>query len=533
MKRLALVLALLFPIIASAQYVSSGLIYPDGIEPGDPSVCEAPGGKTCYWVDCDASSDGTGTYASPFWGFETVFGYYDSGASYVLGSARGGDYIYVKGSCLPSVSSDTATGPYQLVRIGRAAQMGTAAEPVVIKSWRGESQAVFDGEYRTTLGTQIRTENSPNAGLIRVEQSAAANSYIKIQNIKIYRYHTTGIRVEPNTEGVTIQSVTCQDGRVDQNAGTGGCFSRNYNASLVFSDDFSYNYFVDNNHTCNTYVGDADANCPTSTNDGTVTLTTEPAASTGSVANIHHNLDENSTKFLHEKHNGNVTVNVYQNYISAPDIAFHLRAKQTNIYDNVIVTPTSYVFELDPENETLNVSLSAYNNSIYMTSGKLMYSLDNWNDDGTIEVYDNAIKSTSTSTPFFSLAPYAGQYFVRASFTMDHNYFDVPSVVQTSFSCFGPTSAGASCTTRNFADTKTELGDSTSSVTDPLFTDPGSEDFNLQVGASSRTAGRSGGYLGAIDPGSPVSTPTPTPTPTPEPVVITSGLTSIFRKGQK
>lgn len=491
--------AILSPLTALAQYVSSGLIYPDGIEPGDPSVCEAPAGKTCYWVDCDAGADGVGTYASPFWGFETVFGYYDSGASYIQGSAVGGDIVYVKGTCEVTGSKDDATGPYKQVRIGRAAQMGTSSAPTIIKSYKGTAQAVFDGEYLKVLTPQVRAENSPET-LIRVEQSATGNSYLKVQNIKFYRYHTNGIDVKYNTEGVTIQSVTCEEGRVDP-TGTSGCFARQYNTAIVYADDFSYNYFLNNDNICDTYVGDTDtgSGCNLGTNDGTISLTTEASASNGSTVNIHHNRDVSSAKFIHEKHNGNVTVNVYQNYSSDTDTFIHLRAKQTNIYNNVITGTSTYVLEPDPENETLNVSFNFYNNSVYMTAGQLMYDIEIWNDDGTIAIYNNAIKSTSTTTPFMSLANFSGEYFVRASFTMDHNYFDVPSAVQTSFSCFGPTSAGAGCTTRNFADTKTELSDSTSSVTDPSFENASGGRLQLTPSSSARTAGRSGYYIGAIE----------------------------------
>jgi hypothetical protein len=494
--KVLLTCALLSPLTALAQYTTSGLIYPDGVEPGDPSVCEAPAGKTCYWVDCDAVSDGTGTYASPFWGFETVFGYYNAGASYIQGSAVGGDIVYVKGTCGVTGSEDDATGPYKQIRIGRAAQMGTSSAPTIIKSYKGTAQAVFDGEYDATLATPVHSTNAPDT-LIRVEQTATGNSYLKIQNIKFYRYHTNGLDVKYNTEGVTVQSVTCEEGRVDP-TGTSGCLARQYNTAIVYADDFSYNYFLNNDNNCNTYVGDADSTCTVGTNDGTISLTSETSASNGSTVNIYRNRDVNSTKFIHQKHNGNVTVNIYENYSSDTDTFIHLRAKQTNIYNNVITGTTTYVLEPDPENETLNVSFNFYNNSVYMTAGQFMYDIETWNDDGTIAIYNNAIKSTSTTTPFMSLANFSGEYFVRGSFTMDHNYFDVPSAVQTSFSCFGPTSAGAGCTTRNFADTKTELGDTSSSVTDPSFTNAASGNLMLTPTSSARTAGRSSAVIGAI-----------------------------------
>jgi hypothetical protein len=87
-----------------------------------------------------------------------------------------------------------------------------------------------------------------------------------------------------------------------------------------------------------------------------------------------------------------------------------------------------------------------------------------------------------------------------ANYTEDHNYYYVSSASQDYFSCLGPATAGGACTHRSFADHKTYVSDTTSSINNPDFVNVGSGDFTLNTGSSAKTAGRLSGYIGAIEP---------------------------------
>lgn len=523
---LPLLVLLVHTAPAWAQYTSSGLTYSDGIEPGDPSVCEAPGGNTCYWVDCDAVSDGTGTYASPFWGFENVFGYYNSGSSYILGASTvaGGDYVYIKGTCEVTGSTDTATGPYKQIKIGRVAQLGTSSEPTVIKSWRGTAQATFDGEYDSTLSPAAQYSSNEPTELISVNPTVSGG-YIKFQNIKIYRAYAAGIRVNTNVTGSKVESVTFQEGRVDQ-TGTNGQLARNCNSASVVCDDYFYNnWFKDNDSICNTYGGDPDSDCTLSNNDGSLTITAESYTNASSVINIYNNLFENNAKAVHQKHNGNLRVNIYENSFDTATKLLHLRDKDTHFYYNIVRNVSDAVFEHDVESESVGVGITAYNNSIYIpTGGKLLGDNVIYTSNGTFVFYNNAVESASTTTPFITLGAFIGETFDPADWTSDHNFFYVPGAVQTTFSCLGPTVSGTTCTNRSFSSTMTYLSDASTSVTDPSFTDAAGGDF--EISGAALTASRTGSWIGAQEPGSGGPTPTPSPSPTPPPTIAAANVFS-------
>ena len=157
---------------------SLGPRFAGGIEPGDPSKCEATPPSRCYWVDADAPSGGNGSFASPYNSFEAVVGSIN-GSNYAQGSIAGGDYLYLRGTFAPPATDD----PSRLLRMlfRRASQGGTRENPTVIKSWRGSPRAVFDGQHRTN--DMIVFAGMPSFRVANLEIATRSNG----------RWHACGI----------------------------------------------------------------------------------------------------------------------------------------------------------------------------------------------------------------------------------------------------------------------------------------------------------------------------------------------------
>jgi len=173
--------ALALFIAATPTITAAGLLYPDGIEPGDSSVGEAPTGNRNWYVDSAAPDGGDGSYLHPYNSFEKVVGWSSPDTSYHPGLLRGGDVLYVKGTFL---GSKNAEGTHNtVILLARAAQGGTADKPTIIKSWRGKPRAVFEGEFA-------------RQDMIRVYGSEAAFfGAIKIQNLEVTHAKSRGINI--------------------------------------------------------------------------------------------------------------------------------------------------------------------------------------------------------------------------------------------------------------------------------------------------------------------------------------------------
>ncbi len=514
-KFLSILVLLLVPISVEAQYTSAGLTYPTGNDGLTPGTCYAPGGKSCWWVDCDAGSDGTGaSAASPAWGFEGILGYYSAG-SYIQGSAVGGDHVYVKGTCEVTGSEDDATGPFKQIIIARAGQLGTQAEPLVIRSWPGVTRAIFDGEFDDTLSTPADATNHPIYLIGVYPTSAPSAKAIRIENIKVTHARRAGINCGYSGSTVAycdIHSVEFDDNVIDPN----GLY-----APLLLdggATDFTQAHtvrncrFTNNYRNCNTDGGNisGDATCTPADNDGAINL----YAGTGGVGNgttdISDSYFENNTKHIRDKQNGAMTANVYDNWFgSSEGEALYNRhtawVVHHNIFDMGAGAQYLMVVTDDPAPATKARSLEFYNNSAYVIDRliDIQPGVGAYTDYLTWTVYNNAIQATGSTGRIIVIDQEGGatnNTFTTAKWTSDHNYINVAAASQTNFSCLAPATSGSACTQRTFAQTMTYLSDASSSVTDPLFTDATGDDFSLQSGASSRTAGRAGSYIGAIEP---------------------------------
>jgi hypothetical protein len=489
---------------AGAQFTSAGLQWADGIEPGTPGTCET-GCASCQHVNCNAVSDGDGSYASPFYGFEKLFGYFNSSGNYQLGSARGGDCVYVAGTCGVTGSSDTATGPFKQIRMARAVQYGSTSAPLIIKSELGTTRAIFDCEYASDLSPAAQdATNKPTVAIYATDSNNTAGKAIVIQNILVKRCHGSGIKLGGSggsISNIIIKNVEFADNKLTS-TGTDGALSFPLAEQLV-NVEIVNNYFHGNipgNPACY-------PTCALQGNDGSLNILSEQSASDGTVANIHDNWFQNDSRPVHQKHNGNATVNFYNNLIDTAENAFYLRAETSNIHHNIILNvPT--ILRTSGENLGSSVDTSFYNNSVITLTQLLHTETPDWTDAGYFHLYNNIIYSPYSSTQMMDIARYSTQSFSLAHMIDDHNYYYVGSGSQANFSriCL---SSGCS-TDRSFGETMTYISDTTSTVTDPAFMNVGGGDYSLGALSPARTAGRGGSdaaYLGAIDPGSPTPGP--------------------------
>lgn len=105
------------------------------------STCSSGSGST-YWVDCDAASDGTGTFASPYQDFKHLtYYYYTTTPPAGHHSVTAGDCIRVKGTC--DVKTDTGVQYGEAVMSLRNNTDGTAETPIVITRWPGATTALI------------------------------------------------------------------------------------------------------------------------------------------------------------------------------------------------------------------------------------------------------------------------------------------------------------------------------------------------------------------------------------------------------
>lgn len=471
MIRKILFAILFLPLLAQAQdYDDPGLIWADGIEPGTASTCEATGGSTCYWVDCDAVTDGDGSFANPYWGFETVAGYMNGG-SFVQGSLLGGDFLYVKGTCDSAESTEDATGPLKVLKIKRAAQYGTLTHPTVVKSYKGTSRAIFDMQQDTAIVSAIELEDA----------TEAAGKYVHIQNVLVQDYYNRGIDCHGPT-GCSLYNVEIKDGKANGDGVLGSAvFFAEGTQAYTHSVDRSY--FHDNNVSPS---GGAN-------NQGSICLLSETTADAASVFNVTNSKFENEIKGIRHKHNGVITNNVVGNLFLNNDQAMYLRADTTVAHNNVMVNTTDWVFDMCSENLSTKVDLTAYNNTVYTSPRFVQTSCAPQDEDHHLTLYNNIFDDTSTSGVILGLATNSAEGFGLDDIIHDHNMYNIGSSAQTSF-------MERENTVRSFTNSMSDFSDSTSAVDDPEMTNPAGGDYSLDADSPARTFGRSSLYVGAIDP---------------------------------
>lgn len=457
---LALVL-LLCASYSQADTYSPGLLYPTGVEPGNPSQCEAPSGKKCWWVDAGAPDGGNGTYSSPYNSFETVVGRMNGG-DYIAGQISGGDYLYVKGTFRASQHNEASNN--MTIHFARGSQGGTPSQPTVVKSWRGSPRAVFDGEYQLIDLIRVRAlSGSPNNGVV-------------IQNIEVTRANGRGIYIDENVKNAEIVSVVVHDGKGDGIMGVGG-------GVLVAATSLQHLYTIKNSVFYNNKVNKTGSD----NNVGGISILSEGSAQSGSKVTVVNNVIYDEIQAIRHKHSGNVLTEAYYNEIRDCNNGFFIRAFDNDIHHNVI-NNCSVGFYFDAENQQGNQNSEVYHNTIYSTPVAVDTGYETTGYQRNINFHDNAYYDDSQAQGVLTLGRWGSDQFNLAYWTSSKNYYYNSGSSSFLFHQGTP---------KSFSSAMSYIGDSGSSSQAVQFENAAQGDFRLADGSPGIGAGTGGSDIGA------------------------------------
>jgi hypothetical protein len=443
----------------------AGLLYPDGVEPGDPAMCEAPAGNKCHWVWSEAPSGGDGSFERPYNGFEAVAGYVDNQGGYVTGRIRGGDFLYVRGVFKASAHVEGVHNTS--VELARVSQSGTPDRPTVIKSWRGHPRAVFDGEYRRLDLVTVR-------GL-----STSVFDAVRIQNVEVTRAQGRGVNINEWVLNADIAGVFVHDGMGDGILGTGG-------GILLRQTNALHRHTVRNS----VFYGNRRNQNGGDNNVGGISILSESSAETGSTVELFGNLISDEVNAVRHKHSGNVRTHAYANVISSSTNAFYLRAYADNDLHHNVIQNVDTVFQCVAENQNGDFRGRFYNNTVVGSRGLVDTGFNTTAFLRAIELHDNIFLNLPAGDAVLSLGRFSSNVFSLNGWSSGGNLYHVnPSV---------PGFLYHQGTPRSFTQAGPYLQDDSSFMGDPLLRDSSREDFRLRSGSPAIGRARNGGDLGAF-----------------------------------
>ncbi len=373
-----------------AAFDAPNLLFADGIEPGDPSACESPGG-TCWYVDAQAPSGGDGSYTAPFNSFETVVGFMDGNNDYHSGLIKGGDYLYVRGTF--------KSGNGQL-HVGRGFQAGTASNPTVIKSWRGNPRAVFDGEHsRSDLIVVRALSDDPSSGVL-------------IRNIEVTRAAGRGIYVDENVENLVLEGLVVHDGLGDGFSGIGG-------GVLLSMVSAQHDFTVRNS----LFFGNRVNPTGGENNIGGLSILSEPSAKNGSIVRVYNNTFRDEHIAVRHKHSGNIRMHASGNHISDSDIGFYVRALDNEIDHNHLLR-VGTAFMLVAENQKGDAFADIHDNDVLDSGVMLDTGYDTTGFERRVSFRNNYYSSTRHVDGIIQLGRYSSNEFDTESWSSSGNQFE-------------------------------------------------------------------------------------------------------------
>lgn len=488
--------------IAETDFVP-GLIFPTGIEPGDPSECEAPIGNSCWWVDADAAGGGDGSYASPYNSFDDVVGYF-SGANntgtYTAGEISGGDYLYIKGEFSGAEYEKT-------IVMARGSQGGTAAEPTVIKSWRSSPRAVLNG-------------NGSRDDLIRISAlDSNENGGVRIQNIELRNADGRGIYIDENVVSAEIVNVVVRDGEGDSVSGEGGAVVFKMNGFTT--GGLNHDYTIRNSLIFN---NDNNPGGGSLNNVGGVSIIST-LQSGSPIVRIFNNIIHDEVRAIRHKTNvsgsGTLTMESYNNVIYGSKTAFYLRHRDNIIYRNLIFNVEDEAVRWEGQNGSGTANSEFYHNTVFNTPQLINTGDDSLTYALQFNVHDNAFVRQTAGPGVITLGESSSQTYSLNDWTSSYNLFYDAS--DSSF--FVHQGVG-----HNFATamSSSELDDATTDDQGADFIDSATSDFRLvdDISNPAKGSGTNGADIGAL----PVSC-TGQSTIVPQDTTISSGVGNVFASG--
>ncbi len=444
-----------------------GLLFPNGIEPGDPAACEAPSGKRCWWVDADATKGGDGSFAMPYNSFERVAGHTENGTDYVQGLIQGGDFLYVKGIFRASAHNELDNN--MRIVLGRSAQGGTPSAPTTIKSWRGSPRAVWDGEYLFN-------------DLIGIH----ANPAIRIQNVEVTRANGRGMVIGESVEWAEVVSVVVHDGKGDNYDGVGG--------GVVFWMTDLLHRFTLRNSLIYSNLRDYPPGLGDN-NVGGVGILSEPGALNGSVIDIYDNVIYDEIRAVRHKHSGPVLMRAYDNLIYDSVTGFYMRGFFNEVHHNVIINMKEAAFHsASPADSQGDVEARLSHNTVYQAGNLLMADGDHPVFQRIMHLHDNLFSSPTPCDGVLYMGRWSGEDVRTTGWTFGNNLYFYPS---------GSTflyhrESGNAVTLQDIQAGLAHLGDGTSRFGDPLLQAPGQRDFRLMPSSPALGTASDGANIGAF-----------------------------------
>ncbi len=427
-----------------------GLLWADGIEPGDPAVGEAPAGKRNWWVDADAPAGGNGSFASPFNSFEVV-----------EASVSGGDFIYVRGTFDMAVNAPTRQ---MTLNFYRAQASGTPQAPTTLKSWRGSPRAVFVSR-RTSA--QLR---------------ARANGGVRYQNIELRNFGDRGIVIDDAVTHAEFVSVLVHDGEVTAGSGIGG-------GIVMYAADSLHRFTVRHCEIHDT----ADAN--PGNNTGAFSVISEPGAHAGSLLVVRDCFFHDNHIAVRHKHAGRVHMEAFNNRFEDNEVAFYLRMWTSEVRHNLFVR-NGTAAQLDSDNMNADHAYHIHHNTFYETDWVASAMPDQGGFVADLRIEDNVYVDPTSADGVIRIGTGGWNWGSNdiTGWTMARNVFSYAPGTRYFFHSAPPTAE----LSKLFAAAMQQVGDTTSVQADPLLNDPANGDFTLKANSPAIGFGAGGSDAGAF-----------------------------------
>lgn len=456
---------------------NAGLVYANGIEPGDPAVCGVAAGNKCWYVDASAADGGNGSFDRPYNSFEAVIGYRHSNGNYVAGLIQGGDHLYITGEFKASLHVADGVKSMRLV-VGRGVQGGTIANPTVIKSYPGRSRAVFDGEFRD-WGV---SEDTPGVIDISALSSEKLESII-IQNIEVKNAKGVGVSIKENVIHAELASLVVHDTAIITGASSSGGVYFRMTDSL--HDYILRNSYIYSNHRNTNGVGFYQQ---ANNNIGGVNVLNQSGALDGSKVTIYGNIIQDEIDAIRHKHSGGIITEAYSNLIYDSIFAFYIRGYKNNLLHHNLIIDADAALYAEAENQTGDMMIRYYNNTMIDVGALINTGNSSTSYKREINIHDNILSSDRDASVLVLGFNTTDVYNIN-DWSSHHNLYDYTG------SAVFMRHEGVEL---SFEDAMLYVSDTTSSMDDPEFSDASNGDYSLRFGSPAINMGSQGQDLGAI-----------------------------------